>query len=208
MRTSIFGAVAIAFANLSLAAPTATVNAVETPLPTQPGMVDNCEVFHLVKKDQTCRGIARSYGVVESDIKKWNPTVGDDCTLIWANYHVCVRTIGYVPSVEKTCYAGVNTKLWGDNRPYASTAAVNWCMDAAGSYAPEQGKSGCWNAGLGNNKFNFEIQNPFGTDKTKQIDQLKCTELVMPLVNDCARGGTLESQGWIVSASVTAGRCF
>ncbi|KAH7190960.1 hypothetical protein BKA60DRAFT_471939 [Fusarium oxysporum] len=68
--------------------------AVVTPSPIQSGMVDNCNRFHKVEKDQLCNDIAAEFGVSEDDIKKWNPGVKSDCTGIWANVYVCIGVIG------------------------------------------------------------------------------------------------------------------
>ncbi|RSL48378.1 hypothetical protein CEP53_009568 [Fusarium sp. AF-6] len=77
-------------------------NGVTTPTPTQPGMVEDCNKFYKVQKDELCNTIASKLGISESDIKKWNPGVGSDCTGIWANVYICVGVIGEEPSTPTT----------------------------------------------------------------------------------------------------------
>ncbi|KAL4873621.1 hypothetical protein BDV12DRAFT_207473 [Aspergillus spectabilis] len=57
-------------------------NRIETPLPIQPGMVDNCDAFHF--------------------FTAWNPTVGSSCGGIWADAYVSVSIIGHSPGSTTT----------------------------------------------------------------------------------------------------------
>ncbi|EEU33361.1 uncharacterized protein NECHADRAFT_56796 [Fusarium vanettenii 77-13-4] len=77
-------------------------NGVTTPSPIQPGMVENCNKFYKVQKDELCNTVASKLGISESDIKKWNPGVGSDCTGIWANVYICVGVIGGSPPPPTT----------------------------------------------------------------------------------------------------------
>lgn len=61
-----------------------------TPQPTQPGMVDNCKKFHLVKSGQSCDTIASQYGITVANFIKWNSGVGSSCTGLWADTYACV----------------------------------------------------------------------------------------------------------------------
>ncbi|KFG84209.1 LysM and DUF180 domain-containing protein [Metarhizium anisopliae] len=68
-------------------APTTTTiagNGVVTPMPTQPGMVDNCNKFYFVKEGDGCAGIASANGISIEDFAKWNTKVGPQCTGLWA----------------------------------------------------------------------------------------------------------------------------
>lgn len=81
--------------------PTPT-NGVTTPLPTQPGMVSNCDRFYFVNTGDACQNIATANGITVADFVKWNPTVGDGCLGMWANAYVCVRVIGFSPPTTTT----------------------------------------------------------------------------------------------------------
>lgn len=74
-------------------------------------MVDNCDAFHLVQKDEECQSIASKYGISLDDFVKWNPKIGGTaCTGLWANVHVCVSVIGSDPSPTTTAPSnGVTT---------------------------------------------------------------------------------------------------
>ncbi|KAK3901749.1 hypothetical protein C8A05DRAFT_34547 [Staphylotrichum tortipilum] len=43
--------------------PTTATNGIATPTPIQPNMVNNCDLFHKVKSEDTCATIAASKGV-------------------------------------------------------------------------------------------------------------------------------------------------
>ena len=79
------------------AQPTTTTtagNGVQTPQPTQPGMVRNCNKFHWVAPGVVCSQITSFQRISLADFVKWNPTVGNDCTSMQANVNVCVGVIG------------------------------------------------------------------------------------------------------------------
>lgn len=87
-------------------APTTTAppgNGITTPLPTQTGMVTNCDRFHYVEEGETCAVIAAIERVPVQKLIDWNPAVGSGCGSIWAFTWLCVRTIGYVaPTTTRT----------------------------------------------------------------------------------------------------------
>jgi hypothetical protein len=69
-------------------------NGISTPLPTQPGMVTNCAKFHWIAKGVTCNQVYSYQQISLEDFVRWNPTVKDDCTGMWAEVQVCVGIIG------------------------------------------------------------------------------------------------------------------
>ncbi|KAI2624653.1 hypothetical protein GGS26DRAFT_564572 [Hypomontagnella submonticulosa] len=69
-------------------------NGVETPTPTQDGMVGNCARFHFVAKDQTCTTIAAMYSITLAQFVQWNPAAKSDCTGLWSQTYACVGLIG------------------------------------------------------------------------------------------------------------------
>ncbi|KEY73173.1 hypothetical protein S7711_04139 [Stachybotrys chartarum IBT 7711] len=81
--------------------PTST-NGIETPVPIQSGMVNNCDVFAFVETDQTCDDIARIHGITFTLLLRWNPSVGSTCGGLWANVWVCVSVIGHTPPPSTT----------------------------------------------------------------------------------------------------------
>ncbi|KAL4879468.1 hypothetical protein BJY04DRAFT_220064 [Aspergillus karnatakaensis] len=82
--------------------PTAPPNGIETPLPIQPGMVDDCDAFHFVRQGETCSTITASYSITLAQFTRWNPTVGTSCGGIWANAYVCVSIVGHAPNPTTT----------------------------------------------------------------------------------------------------------
>jgi len=68
--------------------PTSTAPAM--PSPTQLGLIETCQQFHLVQSGDGCWAIANQYGILLEDFYSWNPGVGSDCAFLWLDYYVCV----------------------------------------------------------------------------------------------------------------------
>jgi LysM repeat protein len=66
------------------------VSPVATPTPFQAGMVANCRKFYLVRPGDGCYNIATAYGISLTELYDWNPAVRTDCSVLLANYFVCV----------------------------------------------------------------------------------------------------------------------
>lgn len=179
--------------------PTSTGNGVNTPLPTQPGMVRNCNRFYKVKSGDTCAKIGAAYGITAKRIFDWNTSVKADCTGLWLNVEVCVGTIGFTPSTSTTCHTATDHKTWGDNKPAALTSVRNWCdgnasSDGSGGFATGQVKRGCFNAPFGENKIEFVARNDFGAGSNFAVS--RCEEVLNASVNRCGRGGVSVHEGW------------
>lgn len=173
-------------------------NGITTPQPTQPGMVSNCDRFHMVTSGQTCAIIGARNGITASRFASWNGLTSS-CSGLWANANACVRTIGFVPSSSVSCSSASGDKPWGDNRPAALNNVKSWCdgnanTDGVGNYAIAQTKRGCYNAPLGTNKIEFTARNDFGAPAT--MSTAKCEELMRQNVERCANGGTGTQEGW------------
>jgi hypothetical protein len=69
-------------------------NGIATPMPTQPGMVSNCNKFHYVAPGVSCSRVLSYQKISLVDFAKWNPTVKDDCSGLWTKVNVCVGVIG------------------------------------------------------------------------------------------------------------------
>ncbi|KAK2850657.1 hypothetical protein FQN49_005450 [Arthroderma sp. PD_2] len=84
------------------ATPTKPSNGIETPLPTQPDIVNSCNKFYLAQSGDSCATIAFKYGITLSDFTKWNPKAGNTCAGFWANAYACVSITGYTPKPSAT----------------------------------------------------------------------------------------------------------
>ncbi|KAH7091201.1 LysM domain-containing protein [Paraphoma chrysanthemicola] len=96
----------------AVSSPTTTSagNGVATPQPTQPGMVTNCAKFHWIAKGVTCSQVISYQKITLQDFVKWNPTVLNDCSGMWAEVQVCVGVIGgTTPTTTTTAGNGVVT---------------------------------------------------------------------------------------------------
>jgi hypothetical protein len=65
-------------------------NGIQTPQPTQPGMVTNCKKFHYADTGVQCSQITSYNKISLADFVKWNSGVGSDCRLMWAKTYTCV----------------------------------------------------------------------------------------------------------------------
>ena len=81
-------------------------NGVSTPLPTQPGMATNCNKFHWIAQGVTCDQVYSYQKISLADFVKWNPTVKNDCSGMWAEVNVCVGVIGGGSTPTPTTSAG------------------------------------------------------------------------------------------------------
>ncbi|KAM0270891.1 hypothetical protein ACHAQH_009252, partial [Verticillium albo-atrum] len=73
-------------------------NGIETPQPIQPGIVSNCNRFHLVTSGQTCAVIASANGISLAQILSFNTEMnGATCSNIWLDAYVCVGIVGFTP---------------------------------------------------------------------------------------------------------------
>ncbi|TQN68562.1 LysM domain-containing protein [Colletotrichum shisoi] len=81
-------------------------NGVETPQPTQPGMVDNCNQFYIVRQGDTCRVVKSGAGITLDQFYAWNPSVRSTCSGMWANVHVFISTRGNRESATHAAACG------------------------------------------------------------------------------------------------------
>ncbi|OAR05875.1 hypothetical protein LLEC1_06737 [Akanthomyces lecanii] len=79
--------------------PTATkpTNGIETPQPTQPGMVESCSKFHYIYKGNTCDQISGHNGITQEQFARWNPKIGRECTSLHADAYACVGVLNDGP---------------------------------------------------------------------------------------------------------------
>ncbi|KAF3392823.1 LysM domain-containing protein [Penicillium rolfsii] len=63
-------------------------------LPTQPGLVANCDKFHEVASGDQCDTIEARYGITHNQFSSWNPYIDSGCSNLWLGYYVCVHVPG------------------------------------------------------------------------------------------------------------------
>ncbi|KAL2834118.1 hypothetical protein BJY01DRAFT_253182 [Aspergillus pseudoustus] len=93
---------------------TTTGNGISTPTPTLPGMVNNCDAFHLVKSGDGCAAIASSKGITLSQLYAWNPNLGSDCSGLWSEYYICVSIVGVNPTTTTKTTTKTTTTTKGN----------------------------------------------------------------------------------------------
>ncbi|KAM0271876.1 hypothetical protein ACHAQH_008939 [Verticillium albo-atrum] len=78
--------------------PTKPDNGIQTPVPTQPQIVDNCDVFIMIEPFNACNDVAQSAGISLADFIRWNPSVGSGCNSLQPNAYACISIIGHTPT--------------------------------------------------------------------------------------------------------------
>ncbi|KAH7096027.1 LysM domain-containing protein [Paraphoma chrysanthemicola] len=78
--------------------PTKVPNGIQTPLPTQPDIVGNCDAFYFVKSGEFCADIASKSGITLAQFQQWNPKAGANCGGLWAEAYACVSIVGHTPT--------------------------------------------------------------------------------------------------------------
>jgi hypothetical protein len=73
-------------------------NGIETPLPTQPEIVSNCDKFYFVKAGEQCGDIVSRFGITLDKFLAWNPKAGSNCASLWGEAYACISIIGEEPA--------------------------------------------------------------------------------------------------------------
>lgn len=65
-----------------------------TSVPTQTGIVKNCQRWYKAATGDTCAGIVSKFGTFTLDqFLKWNPAVGSGCTSLYPGYNYCIGAL-------------------------------------------------------------------------------------------------------------------
>jgi hypothetical protein len=65
-------------------------------------MVDNCNKFYFVESGEDCAAVLKKNGISLADFVFFNPSVGEDCTSMWAETYVCVGAVGHTAAPTTT----------------------------------------------------------------------------------------------------------
>jgi hypothetical protein len=82
--------------------PTKPTNGIVTPSPTQPSMVNNCDAFYFLPRDETCDTKARKNSITTAQLLAWNPSVVSTWAGLWADAYACVSIIGHTVTPPNT----------------------------------------------------------------------------------------------------------
>ncbi|ROW05869.1 hypothetical protein VPNG_08045 [Cytospora leucostoma] len=67
--------------------PTRTTN---TPSPIMTGTDPSCTSYYYVASGDSCYDIEQEYGITSDEFDTWNPSIGSDCSGLWASEYICV----------------------------------------------------------------------------------------------------------------------
>ncbi|TLD19633.1 hypothetical protein PspLS_09442 [Pyricularia sp. CBS 133598] len=134
-------------------------NGIETPQPVQPGMVDNCNRFHLVAAGESCWVLSNKYGVTSAQLNTWNPLIGGEaCNNMWTGYYVCVGVPGSSPGPTSTTTTPgpsnptptpTQDGMVGNCNRFHLVQAGENCAVLATRYGLTVAQLAQWNAGIG-----------------------------------------------------------
>ncbi|KAK4441909.1 hypothetical protein QBC34DRAFT_314201 [Podospora aff. communis PSN243] len=81
---------------------TTTGNGVTTPLPTQSGMVTNCNKFYKTQPGQSCADVINANSITLANFYAWNTGIGQTCNNMWADTWYCVGLIGQTTTTTRS----------------------------------------------------------------------------------------------------------
>jgi LysM repeat protein len=131
--------------------PTKAPNTIKTPTPTQPNIVDNCDEFYLVPKDQSCAAIASKYGITTAQFLAWNPSVGTTCNGLWADAYACVSIVGHTPTPANSVRtpAPIQTGMATNCKTFHYVLENQTCAVIAAKYGIGEANFIKWNPAVG-----------------------------------------------------------
>ncbi|KAJ5436947.1 hypothetical protein N7445_007832 [Penicillium cf. griseofulvum] len=68
----------------------ATTTTTTSVVPTQTGIVSNCDKYHTIVAGDSCANIESLYSITFAELYEWNPAIGSNCESLWVGYAVCV----------------------------------------------------------------------------------------------------------------------
>lgn len=95
-------------------------------------MVGNCNKFHFINQGVVCTQVTSYQKITLEDFVKWNPTVKDDCSGMWADINVCVGVIGGGSSPTPTTSAGNGVQTPQPTQPGMTTNCKKFHYAAQG----------------------------------------------------------------------------
>jgi LysM repeat protein len=155
---SIIGHTATITTTTRPATTTAPSNGIQTPQPTQPGMVGNCDAFYFVQPGDGCQKIADKSGISLAQLISWNDVGGASCGGLQANVNVCVSIIGVSPTfVSTTPTSTCATAAPTPTQPGAVCRCKTWhqvrenqfCGDIEALYRITAAQFNAWNPQVG-----------------------------------------------------------
>lgn len=64
---------------------------VDPPGPTESGVPDMCNKWHILENGDTCKSLSVQYKITEAKLSEYNPSVNAQCSNIRAGFAICVR---------------------------------------------------------------------------------------------------------------------
>jgi LysM repeat protein len=143
----------------TVASTTTAGNGIATPTPTQAGMVDNCNSFHMVDSGDSCQTIATAAGIALADFYSWNSGVGSGCSSLWLGYYVCTGVVGSTPTptaaTTTTAGNGISTPtptqagMVGNCNSFHMVVSDDTCATIASEAGISTTDFYSWNSGVG-----------------------------------------------------------
>ncbi|KAH6608260.1 LysM domain-containing protein [Trichoderma cornu-damae] len=110
-----------------------TTSKTTTSVPTQTGIVKDCQRWYQAVSGDTCAGIVSKFGTFTlSQFLQWNPAVGASCSTLLPGYNYCIGVTGtptQPPQPSTTACAGAPTPT----QPGAVCPCKKWHMVVSGN---------------------------------------------------------------------------
>ncbi|KAJ5375386.1 hypothetical protein N7517_007392 [Penicillium concentricum] len=104
---------------------------VDPPGPTESGVSDMCNKWHILENGDTCKSLSVQYKITEAKLSEYNPSVNAQCSNIRAGFAICVRVWEdgtTTPTPSPTTTAGPP----GPTGPGTSLTCTKWHLMADG----------------------------------------------------------------------------
>ncbi|KAF9882862.1 hypothetical protein FE257_004948 [Aspergillus nanangensis] len=139
---------------------TSAGNGISTPTPTQAGMVDNCNAFHMVEDGDTCASIVAAAGITLGNFNAWNSGVGSGCSSLWLGYYVCTGVVGGTATTTSkatttTAGNGISTPtptqagMVANCKSFHMVEETDTCASIASAAGITLANFNAWNSGVG-----------------------------------------------------------
>jgi hypothetical protein len=131
--------------------PSKPTNGISTPTPTQPTLVNNCDAFYFVPRDETCSTIASKNGITPAQFLAWNPSVGSTCSGLWADAYACVSIVGHsiTPPNAVQTPAPIQTGMVGTCKKFHFVQKDETCAVITAKYGISEANFVKWNPAVG-----------------------------------------------------------
>ncbi|KAL4820370.1 hypothetical protein BDW67DRAFT_172612 [Aspergillus spinulosporus] len=142
---------------------TSTTETGKAPGPTQPGQIETCNRWDLVKSGDSCNVYLEKYpGLTLANLVKWNPAIGSQCQRLWVDTYLCTGVEDWTapttttttttmtpPSNGITTPTPIQPGMIGDCDSFHKVESGDTCTSITQSAGITLSQLTLWNPGVG-----------------------------------------------------------